>query len=648
MTPRRLALWAGLVALTLALLALVAPGLVGLRFGDVLVGGVGVLALLLSVRAVRSRLDGERAETETPDPERPVATPAPGEAFEDALAGFVDGRGGAYPRTRLRDGLRAAAVAVLARYGAYTEAAAEAAVAAGSWTDDDRAAAFLREGEAPTPPLRVRLGRHLRRESTLQTGIRHAVDAVAGAAGVVAADGNRETETRGRGDGPARAATTTTALDDGVVDETTGVVAGEPHATGHWRGVSTVALVAAGVGVLAGRPAVVLASVVGVGFVAYARTNLLPPGPVSVERAVATERPAPGDEVAVTVTVRNGGDRALADLRVVDGVPEAVAVEAGSPRLGTALRAGETATFDYTVTARRGVHEFGPVQVVARDLAGTTEREWRLPAAATLTCVPPLRTLAAPVPLREQATRYVGRVATPNGGEGVEFAATREYRPGDAPSRIDWNRRARTGELTTVEYREERAATVLLLVDARREAYVSPAPDARHAVDRGVEAASGLFATLADAGNRVGIAALSPEDCWLAPDAGVDHRTAARDLLATHPALSPLPTERRSAMRRWRDRLRRRLSAGTQVVFLTPLVDDAASRFARRIDAHGYPVTVVSPDPTADRAPGHRLARVARALRISDLRGDGVPVVDWPAGEPVDAALARDDERRSG
>ena len=636
MTPRRLALLAGLGALVLALLALVAPGLLALPFDRILVGVVGVVALLLALRAVRARLFGRRSEAETPDPERPVATPAPGEAFEDALAAFVDEDGG-YPRARLRNGLRTAAVAVRSRYGTDDEAAAERAVADGSWTDDDRAAAFLREGEGPTPPLAARLRRRLRRESALEAGIRHAVDEIAAAAGVATTG---TTNPRDEGDAATTATAVTAGTDDGAANES--------RPTGRWRGVSAVALVCVGVGALSGRPAVALAGVVGVGFAAYARLRALPPGPVTVERSVATTRPAPGEEVVVTVTVRNEGDRPLADVRLVDGAPAALSVADGSPRHGTALRADEATTFSYTLAARRGVHEFGPTLVVGRDLAGSTERTWRVsaPATPTLTCVPPLRTLAGPVPLRERASAYVGQVETPRGGEGVEFAATREYRPGDAPSRIDWNRRARTGELTTVEYREERAATVLCLVDARREAYVSPAPRDQHAVDRSVDAAGGLFATLAAAGDRAGVAALSPAPCWLAPGAGADHRTAARELLATSPALSPLPTDRRTNLRRARDRFRGRLATGTQVVFLTPLVDDDASRFARQLDADGYPVTVVSPDPTSGRSPGTLLARVARALRVADLRTAGVPVVDWPADDAVDVALARYAERR--
>jgi hypothetical protein len=64
-------------------------------------------------------------------------------------------------------------------------------------------------------------------------------------------------------------------------------------------------------------------------------------------------------------------------------------------------------------------------------------------------------------------------------------------------------------------------------------------------------------------------------------------------------------------------------------VFCTPLVDDYALRTARRLDAGGNRVTVVSPDPTVGVTAGQRLARIERSLRCSALREAGIPVVDW-------------------
>jgi uncharacterized protein (DUF58 family) len=81
------------------------------------------------------------------------------------------------------------------------------------------------------------------------------------------------------------------------------------------------------------------------------------------------------------------------------------------------------------------------------------------------------------------------------------------------------------------------------------------------------------------------------------------------------------------------------------VLLVSPLTDGYVPQVARRLDEAGHRVTVVSPDPTADRTPGHRLARVVRALRISELRAAGLPVVDWAPDESLDRTLARYAER---
>jgi uncharacterized protein (DUF58 family) len=643
-TVGRLATGVGLAALAAGATLVFVPGVPGLDLDRVLVSVVGVLALALAWRLGERRRREGLDEATTPDPERPVASAPPGADLGSAVDAFLDTRHIHRYRTRLREGLRAAAVAVLTQYGSRGQAEAEAAVADGTWTDDVHAAAFLGDDDAPDRPRGAWLADAVGGTSSHRRGVRRAVDAVASVADVTP---RPDDHPGGRSGDCDDAPAVTTTRPDGVDDAAGAVRTREAHGTGHWSGVGVVALVGIGVGVLVEEPAVLLAGVVGVGFAAYARSTPLRPGPVSLERTLSTDRAGPGDDVEVTVTVTNEGDRALPDLRLVDGVPEALPVSDGAPRFGTALRPGERATFTYAVGARRGVHDFGPAALVARDLTGAVETEWSLPAGNTLTCVPPLRALPDPVPLRDRATRFVGRVETADGGDGVEFAATREYRRGDSMRRIDWNRRARTGELTTVEYREERSATVVVVVDARKTAYVAPASTATHAVDRAVDAAGAVVATLLASGDRVGLTALSAEPCWLAPGSGADHRTAARELLATHPALRSVPPAERSATTRWRRRLRRRLSPGTQVVFLTPLHDAYAARFARLLDAYGHPVTVVSPDATADRTAGHRLARVARTLRCSRLRSAGVPVVDWGHAEPLAVALARYDERRS-
>ncbi|RDI71329.1 DUF58 domain-containing protein [Halopelagius longus] len=411
--------------------------------------------------------------------------------------------------------------------------------------------------------------------------------------------------------------------------------------TNRWTGIEGATLLAGAVGVVAQQPSLLLVAGLGVAYTAYAWFGVAPPPTLELTRELSDDAPDAGDRVTVTVTVRNAGDSTLSDLRLVDEVPPALEVVEGSARLGTALRPGASATFSYEVEAVRGEHEWGPLTAVVRSPSGEEERtaEFEAETATVLGCAPSLDA-TADLPLRGLTTQYTGRVATDVSGVGLEFFATREYRHGDPLNRIDWKRRAKTGELGTVEFREERAATVVLLVDARTEAYVAPAEGDRNAVERSVDAATQAFTSLLDSGDRVGVAALSPHECWLPPGTGADHRARARELFGSHPALAPTPSEEAYFVAVSIRRLRRRLPTDAQVLFFSPLADDVATLTARRIDAYGHLVTVVSPDPTADDSPGRRLARIERENRIDALRRSGIRVLDW-GEEPLATELAR-------
>ncbi|QGA83627.1 DUF58 domain-containing protein [Halomicrobium sp. LC1Hm] len=411
--------------------------------------------------------------------------------------------------------------------------------------------------------------------------------------------------------------------------------------TRRWYGVTVFALLALGVGVLTREPGLLLTSAFGIAFAGYGQFTSPPPVEVSVERSISDDAPDTDDTVAVTVTVRNESDRTMPDLRLVDGVPPKMTVVEGSPRVATALRPGQETTFSYSLRARRGRHEFEPTTVLARDASGATERRGTVDAPDTVGCEASLPSQSVAFPLRSQTTRHTGRFPADTGGPGVEFYATREYRPGDPLNRVDWNRTARTGDLTTVQYRVERSVSVVLVVDARQAAYAAPAPQARTALDAAVDAAGHAYVSLTDAGHDVGLTALSPTDCWLSPGNGDEHRVRAREFLSTEPALSPSGPDAETNLYAAVQRIRRRAPTDAQIVVFSPLTNDHVAGAAIRLDANGHRTTVVSPDPTADDSAGHRLAGVRRSLRLADLRQRDIPVVDWDGTEPFPHALAR-------
>ncbi len=634
MNWQRLLLVAGVGLAGLGLFALAAPGVIDLDVGQAALTLVAILALLLSLRAVQTRRRTDLTQAMTPDPERVRAVSPPGAQLQDATRQFWQ-KPHAFYRMSGRDAIKAAAVAVLTRYESCTTEEAYDRIERGTWTDDEYAVAFLSETPGAPRSLSRTLRTWLGKETAYQRGLRHSVDAIAAIASIPPqpasdADGQKQTRSSEYGPGATAQARNQTGL----------------HArreTGHWRGISVVVLISVGLGVLLEQPGILLVGVVGLCYAAYARTHELTPDTLSIERSLDDEKPAPGDEVEVTVRLTNDGERALPDVRFVDGVADALAVADGSPRLGTVLRPGQTKTCTYTVTARRGVHEFNPALAIVRNVSGSTEYECTVaPERPTaFVCTPELQALPVPVPLRPASTQYTGVQTTTASGEGTEFYATRLYQHGDDMSRIDWNRRAKTGEFSTVLFREERTATVMLLVDTDQAAYVGPETHAEHAVDRSVAAAGQVYPTVTAAGHVVGIGSLTDTDCWLGPGRGPTHRTKARELLATHPAFQSIPSDEQDNPIRARRLLQRRLPPDAQLMVFSPLCRQSVVRLIRRLDAAGYPVTVVSPDATTGRTPSQRLAQVGRRVHITDLRQDGIPVVDWGWNEPVASAFAR-------
>jgi uncharacterized repeat protein (TIGR01451 family) len=408
------------------------------------------------------------------------------------------------------------------------------------------------------------------------------------------------------------------------------------RSTGRWRGVTALGFLGVAGGALFGNPGLLLAGMVSAGYAAYARGGSAPPVELRVERTLSDADPDPGDVVTVRTTVTNDADAALPDLRFVDGVPAGLSVVEGAARTYTALRAGGSTTFTYAVEAARGAHQWGDATAYARDASGAVEREAAVETpATTLTCVARLRA-SADAPLSAVTGRQAGTVTADRPGAGVEFHSVREYRPGDPLSRVDWNRFAETGDLSTVAFDAERMATVVLAVDCRRAAYADADGETAHAVEHAVDAARQLAASLLDDGNRVGALAVGPSVAHLRPGLGRSHRVRLREFLATAPPRAP-PDERMYP--RHLDEVRRLLDGDVQVVWLSPLVDEFAVSVPRTLVTDGHAVTVVSPDVTRAGTPGERLARAERSLRLTRLRRGGVPAVDWPPDEPLAAAL---------
>ena len=416
--------------------------------------------------------------------------------------------------------------------------------------------------------------------------------------------------------------------------------------TGRWDGIYGLALAATAVGILLGTPVAILAGLAGVGYAAYSRIMEAPVPDLAVDRHVSDTDPDPGDTVRVTLTVENESGRILPDLRFCDDVPAGLEVVDGSARHTTALRPGKRASIAYEFEAVRGRHEFDSLTVVTRDVSGSSRRVARQATdSSTVVCRP--RYDDRTVPLGDLATQLTGSQPVSATGEGLSFHSLREYRTGDSLASIDWNRYAKAGELATQRFDQPRTVKVVVLVDARRAAYVTAGDERRPAVDVCTHAAGALSSGLADADCHVGLAALSPRDVWVPPASGRTHRERLLNALTTEAAFGWQPPAApdvdepsdsssgdgaESVADDGFDRLLTQLPGDAQVVLCSPFVDDRPVAVARALDARGHDVTVASPDVTATDSAYRRLAATERRLRLDAVRRGGISVVEWTEG----------------
>ncbi|WP_302082563.1 DUF58 domain-containing protein [Salinibaculum rarum] len=453
--------------------------------------------------------------------------------------------------------------------------------------------------------------------------------------------------------------------------------------------VATLALT--GFGLLFASERLIVAAAIPLAYVLYGTLSRVPDGEFTVTRSFETPDPTPGEEVAVTLTVENTGDSVLTDCRIIDGVPEELAVVDGAPRACVAIPPGEATELTYTVVTKRGEYDFGDPTVRLRSLAAT-ERQTETVAVdgdETLSCANAVRD----PPVQDASLRRAGTLPTDTGGSGLEFYATRQYQSGDPMNRVDWRHYAKTGEFVTVQYRQEQAIRTVLIVDARPVGRITPQPGYPTGAELCAYAGERLFDALSAAGVATSVTAVGIEQGtldglvgpdglpWVDPESSGHRDSHARtlfsglqtiaesdaetstlaDLLERRRASDGLATPAREdagtvgeggesatttvapdgGLDEQTRHLLARLPPNAQVVLCTPLVDDWPADLARSLAVRGYPLVVVSPDVTGADTVGQRIVETTRQFTLQTIERTGATTVSWDIDQPIDYALRR-------
>ena len=359
------------------------------------------------------------------------------------------------------------------------------------------------------------------------------------------------------------------------------------------------------------------------------------PGDLQAERKLSASRVWEGEAVEVEVRAVHSGPR-LELVRVRDGPYLGLEVEQGEREAWRRGKAGEEVVLRYKVRCRRGLYRLEVLHVEAWDVLGYGRKVVKVPCSRVLTVLPRYERLGGITIAPRRTLVTHGTARSRRGGTGVEFFGVREYRPGDELRRLNWKALARLGEAVVVEYEEERAADVVVVLDVRARAYrVAQAPEL---LDYAVRGAAALTQFFISQGHRVGLLMYGAYLDWVAPGYGRRHgdrllRELARARLGTSEAFAELGRLPAQLLR-----------PGSQMALVSPLLPGDEQDLGALV-ARGYKVLVLVPDrlPLEARAAGQgRFAELAwkimaleRDVSFRRLYTTGVRPLIWDVRYPL-------------
>jgi uncharacterized protein (DUF58 family) len=328
----------------------------------------------------------------------------------------------------------------------------------------------------------------------------------------------------------------------------------------------------------------------------------------------ATEKAGTGEASAVELTVP-----------AVEGMQFDV-VESDSRQAKTVASAQRWGR--YVIPAR--------VDVIARGglLAGTATVD-----AAEVIVFPLTPPQSTPIPPAELLDR-LGAHLTRHRGPGVEYADIRPFVPGDQLRAVNWPVSARRRQLHVTQRLTDRAADVVVLIDAYRQ----PAGPATEATERVVRGAAQVVQTALRHSDRAGIVALGDNrPRWLGADIGqrqfyrvLDTVLGAGDRFEnTTGTLAP----------------RAAVPSGAIVIAFSTLLDTEFALALIDLRKRGHIVVAVDilgrlpfegeKDPLVEQ-----LWALQRSAMYRDMATIGVDIVSWPADRSLEQSMDLLPDRR--
>lgn len=346
------------------------------------------------------------------------------------------------------------------------------------------------------------------------------------------------------------------------------------------------------------------------------------------------ERALEGDDVHAELVLR--AETSVDRLEVALALPWGLELVDAALPLAFHLPAGDERVLALRLQGRWGSWVVGDVRLRASDRFGVLAWESRVERPRALRILPhaaALRALVSPAETHTATGSEVARVR----GDGVEFADTRAFVPGDRMRAVNWRATARRGTLVVNERHPERNADVVIFLDSFSDA----GEGGTGILARAVRAAMTVAEPHLRRRDRVGLVAFGGTLRWLEPGSGAVQRYRLIDaLLETQVFFSYA----------WKDVNvipARTLPPKALVVAITPLLDPRAVGALLDLAARGFDLAVIEipGDAYATRPsdPIDELAWRLWLLQREELRAKlvamGVAVSRWDEDAPLDVVL---------
>lgn len=375
--------------------------------------------------------------------------------------------------------------------------------------------------------------------------------------------------------------------------------------------------------------------VVGFALVPFGFENAL-----SIQRRVFPRRLEEGGVVKIAVELRNTGKRPLS-LVVQDGPYKGFSLVSGKNWLEATLRPGEAISLEYEAKPARGLYRLEKVAVEIHDPLHLAPRRLELPCPSEVLVLPRYEDISRLEILARRTLPMPGTARARRGGAGLEFYGVREYRPGDAVRRLAWKIWARRDEPAIVEFEEERATEVAVILDVRARAYWGTAPEL---FECAVRAAAALAQYYLRQGHRVALLKYGAVLDWVFPGYGRQHgERILRELAEAELGESEVFAELDNIPTRL-------LPAGSLLLFVSPLIFGDEEALGKLV-ARGYRVLVVLPDPisselkdvegTGEGEIAEKILTLERWVLLRRLRRSGVMVAVWDVRRPLAPLLRK-------